>query len=80
MPAGITRDGEKEEFLNEELCLEDLNLYAPGRELGVFSFSSSSAVPLLSTSPEVGGASGKSEGEAAQFRDFYSDWKTDMYA
>lgn len=29
--AGITRDGEKEEFVNEEMCLEDLNLYAPGR-------------------------------------------------
>ena len=28
--AGITRDGEKEEFVNEEMCLEDLNLYAPG--------------------------------------------------
>jgi phosphatidylinositol-4,5-bisphosphate 3-kinase len=26
---GITRDGEKEEFVNEEMCLEDLNLYAP---------------------------------------------------
>lgn len=28
--AGITRDGEGEEFVNEERCLEDLNLYAPG--------------------------------------------------
>lgn len=78
-PSGITRDGEREEFLDEEVCLEEINLHAPGTA-ALFSRLCVRCTACVLCSSEISGASWKPGREAAQFRDLYFDWTANMYA
>ena len=81
-PLGITRDGEREEFLDEEVCLEHINLHTPGAA-ALFSGLREQCLKCIICvlcSPEVSGAPWKPGREAAQIRDLHSNWTANMYA